>query len=47
MARDRSVRRQLRRLGWKVLTFWEHDLSKEDAVVRRLRRALDASASLS
>jgi len=28
MARDRSVSRKLRREGWSVLRFWEHDIEK-------------------
>ncbi|WP_082405973.1 very short patch repair endonuclease [Achromobacter xylosoxidans] len=40
IARDRLVRARLRRDGWSVLTFWEHDLKREDVVVRRLRKAL-------
>lgn len=40
MKRDRLVQGQLRRAGWSVLTFWEHDLKHEDIVVRRIRRAL-------
>ncbi|WP_371321223.1 very short patch repair endonuclease [Achromobacter seleniivolatilans] len=40
IARDKLTRARLRRDGWAVLTFWEHDLKREDVVVRRLRRAL-------
>jgi DNA mismatch endonuclease (patch repair protein) len=40
--RDRQVDRQLRRLGWAVLRFWETDLKRDascaiDAVMRYLR----------
>lgn len=40
IARDRLVRGRLRRAGWSVLTFWEHDLKREDVVARRIRKAL-------
>lgn len=40
IARNRLVRGRLRRAGWSVLTFWEHDLKREDVVVRRIRRTL-------
>jgi len=40
MARDRLIRGRLRRAGWSVLTFWEHDLKREDVVVRRICKAL-------
>lgn len=42
ITRDRLVQTRLRRDGWSVLTFWEHDLKREDVVVRRLRKALRA-----
>lgn len=41
MVRDRRVRRQLRKLGWSVITFWEHDLSREDYVIKRIRNGLE------
>ena len=28
MQRDRKITRQLRRQGWKVMRFWEHDILK-------------------
>ena len=36
--RDRLVTRTLRRLGWKVLRIWEHELSRrnEQRLIRRL-----------
>jgi hypothetical protein len=42
--RDRRVSRQLRRLGWRVLRVWEHDLrpKREAALARRLLRFLAA-----
>ena len=40
-ARDRRVNRQLRREGWRVLRFWEHELDKaRHKVVTRLRNVL-------
>ena len=39
-ARDRRVNRELRRLGWRVIRIWEHDLSKRGkACIRRIRCA--------
>ena len=39
MARDRSVSRKLRREGWSVLRFWEHDIQKRpDFCARRIAR---------
>lgn len=40
MTRDRRTRYALRRLGWSVLTFWEHDLPRESYVIGRVERAL-------
>lgn len=40
--RDRRVDRSLRRLGWRVLRIWEHELRDDrDKAVRRVRRALE------
>ena len=41
-ARDRLVTRTLRRLGWRVLRIWEHELQRrnEPRLVRRLSAAL-------
>lgn len=40
--RDRSVARELRHAGWRVLRIWEHALRREHEVrtVARLKRAL-------
>lgn len=39
--RDALVNRQLRKLGWKVIRIWEHDLSKNpQRCVDRVRKAL-------
>ncbi len=39
--RDRLVTRTLRKLGWKVLRVWEHELSRknEARLLRRLAKA--------
>ncbi|WP_367576112.1 very short patch repair endonuclease [Noviherbaspirillum album] len=41
MKRDRLVRGRLRRTGWAVLTFWEHDLKCSESVAARIRRSLE------
>lgn len=40
IARDRLVNRRLRKLGWRVVRVWEHDLarSRQARVARRLQR---------
>jgi len=40
VARDRLVKRHLRRLGWQVMRIWEHELTKKNqaACMRRLQR---------
>ena len=43
--RDRLVTRTLRRLGWKVLRIWEHELVRRDEP--RLIRRLSGLASIS
>ena len=35
MARDVTVSRRLRREGWSVLRFWEHDIEKDPEKCRR------------
>jgi DNA mismatch endonuclease (patch repair protein) len=35
-SRDRRVRRQLRRAGWRVLVIWECRLKDERSLIRRL-----------
>ena len=40
-ARDRRVNRELRKLGWRVVRIWEHDLTKRGEVcARRIHTAL-------
>jgi DNA mismatch endonuclease (patch repair protein) len=38
--RDATNNRQLRKLGWRVLRFWESGLRKERAVAAKIKRAL-------
>lgn len=38
--RDRQVRSQLRKMGWRALTIWECQLGNLDSVGRRVRRFL-------
>lgn len=40
--RDKHNRRDLRRLGWKVLVVWECELKKPEKLGARLRNFLDA-----
>ena len=37
IARDRAVSRRLRRQGWHVFRFWEHDI-KQKTIARKLGR---------
>jgi DNA mismatch endonuclease (patch repair protein) len=41
--RDRLVNRTLKRLGWKTLRLWQHDLRDGKKVVRRLRASLSSA----
>jgi DNA mismatch endonuclease (patch repair protein) len=38
--RDRIVNRTLKRLGWKTLRLWQHDLRDVNRALRRLRAKL-------
>lgn len=40
--RDREVGKVLRRLGWKVVRIWAHQLKKPKTVLGRISRALTA-----
>ena len=40
MIRDRIIRKELRAMGWKVVTIWEHEVRNEPQLVRRLQRIL-------
>jgi len=40
MARDRRVNRELRRLGWRVIRIWEHDLAwRQKIILDRIQAA--------
>ncbi len=42
MKRDKKVSRKLRREGWSVLRFWEHDIEKRpDFCTRKIIRAVE------
>ena len=44
-ARDRRVNRELRKLGWRVVRIWEHDLAKRgEACLRKIQANLCRSA---
>lgn len=39
--RDRHVNRELRKLGWRVIRIWEHDLARRaDTCIGKIRSAL-------
>ena len=38
MKRDVTVRHFLRQSGWKVVRIWEHELKKQERVLKRIRR---------
>ncbi len=42
IARDKSNKRKLRRLGWKVLVVWECETKAREKLHRKLRRFLHA-----
>ena len=47
-ARDGRVNRELRKLGWRVVRIWEHDLAKRGgACVRKIQTAANSSRSAS
>ncbi|MBP7825482.1 MAG: very short patch repair endonuclease [Verrucomicrobia bacterium] len=42
-ARDRRVNRELRKLGWRVVRIWEHDLAERGAAsIRRIKTVLSS-----
>jgi len=46
-ARDRRVNRELRKLGWRVLRIWEHDLAKRgEASIRRIQAATNLTSAI-
>jgi DNA mismatch endonuclease (patch repair protein) len=44
MTRDRLVNRTLRRMGWRVLRIWEHELAlkNKSRLLRRIRQMVAA-----
>jgi DNA mismatch endonuclease (patch repair protein) len=45
-ARDRRVNRELRKLGWRVVRIWEHDLARRGAAcIRKIQAASKPSRS--
>lgn len=42
VARDRRVRRELQKAGWRVLTIWECQTTRQAILAARLRRFLSA-----
>lgn len=39
--RDKEVNKKLKKLGWKVMRFWEHDVKKNpDAIIFKIRKQL-------
>jgi len=40
-ARDRRVTRTLRRLGWRVVRIWEHELRDAERCVGKIRKNLN------
>jgi len=44
--RDRQVNRMLRKIGWRVIRIWEHDLAKRgEGCARRIMEALSLRCS--
>ncbi|HZL78718.1 MAG TPA: very short patch repair endonuclease [Candidatus Limnocylindrales bacterium] len=44
--RDRRVNRELRKLGWRVVRIWEHDLAKRgESCVQKIQAATNSSRS--
>lgn len=39
--RDRRQRAALRRLGWRAIRVWEHELGNPQGIIRKVRRALE------
>jgi len=42
--RDRFVSKSLRRLGWKVIRVWEHELKKPEKVVPKIKKYIETSS---
>ena len=45
ISRDKAIDNSLRRMGWKTLHFWEHEVEKgPDSIVKRVKRTLGVRA---
>jgi DNA mismatch endonuclease (patch repair protein) len=44
--RDKKVSRGLRRLGWRVVRIWEHQLRKPESALKRILRARSVETEL-
>jgi DNA mismatch endonuclease (patch repair protein) len=42
MDRDKFVTRELRKMGWKVVRVWEHELKSPLQVAGKIKKALNA-----
>lgn len=41
IARDRKINRELKKIGWKVVRIWEHEIKKDSAkAVSKIEKAL-------
>lgn len=46
MRRDKEVNRRIRRMGWKIVRVWDHDLKKRpEESLDKIRRALNEATS--
>lgn len=44
--RDKKINQQLKKAGWKVIRFWEHDIRKNsDKCIRTVRKVLNVAES--
>jgi DNA mismatch endonuclease (patch repair protein) len=43
--RDKFVARELRKMGWKVVRVWEHDLKYPEKVVAKLNKAFGGKSA--
>jgi DNA mismatch endonuclease (patch repair protein) len=43
VSRDRTVTAELKKLGWRVMRVWEHELPQESRLVARLLRYIEKS----
>lgn len=44
--RDAAVTLQLRRLGWKVVRVWEHDLANTTRIAARIKKMIQTSSEI-